>query len=166
MTCSREQLEELGEKGPQGQGEGADEAPPFGSGQPPANKLLAAGPGLVDRIRDRLSGRTTEPATLVQVSANRFASSLVVTGRAPPSISAWRTQFRKRLRVHPDRSERPARGPPCTHTAVRSAASSTIPKASSREPVRPSPGSPALPGLGLGRDLGRRLLTGVRDAAA
>lgn len=58
-ACSREQLEDLGEKVLRAKKMAPTRPHPSSPDKPPANKLLAPGAGLVDRLRDALSGRKT-----------------------------------------------------------------------------------------------------------
>jgi hemerythrin superfamily protein len=58
-ACSQEQLDELGDKVVKAKEKAPTRPHPSAPDKPPANKLLAPGAGLVDRMRDRLSGRTT-----------------------------------------------------------------------------------------------------------
>lgn len=56
-ACSPEQLDELGEKVRQAKKTAPTRPHPAAPDKPPANKLLAPGAGMVDRLRDALSGR-------------------------------------------------------------------------------------------------------------
>ncbi|GAA4909272.1 hemerythrin HHE cation binding domain-containing protein [Stackebrandtia albiflava] len=56
-ACSREQLEELGEKVIRAKKIAPTRPHPSAPDTPPANMLLAPGAGLIDRLRDKLSGR-------------------------------------------------------------------------------------------------------------
>ncbi|MGX1881746.1 hemerythrin domain-containing protein [Streptomyces sp. NPDC055287] len=56
-ACSPEMLDELGEKVRQAKKTAPTRPHPSAPDQPPANKLLAPGMGLVDRMRDAMSGR-------------------------------------------------------------------------------------------------------------
>jgi hypothetical protein len=58
-ACSQEQLEDLGKKVLRAKKMAPTRPHPSSPDKPPANKLLAPGAGLVDRLRDALSGRTT-----------------------------------------------------------------------------------------------------------
>jgi hemerythrin superfamily protein len=58
-ACTKEQLEELGGKIETAKKVAPTRPHPSAPDTPPANKLLAPGAGLVDRIRDALSGRQT-----------------------------------------------------------------------------------------------------------
>jgi hemerythrin-like domain-containing protein len=60
-ACSREQLVELGNKINQAKQVAPTRPHPSASDMPPANKLLAPGAGMVDRLRDALSRRPTSP---------------------------------------------------------------------------------------------------------
>ncbi|WP_406499515.1 hemerythrin domain-containing protein [Streptomyces sp. NBC_00846] len=59
-SCSPEKLDELGELVRRSKGTAPTRPHPLLPDTPPANKLLAPGAGLVDRVRDLLSGRTTK----------------------------------------------------------------------------------------------------------
>lgn len=59
--CSQEQLAELGAKIDRAKRTAPTRPHPNAPDTPPANKLLAPGAGLVDRIRDALSNRPTSP---------------------------------------------------------------------------------------------------------
>ncbi|MFF7856176.1 hemerythrin domain-containing protein [Streptomyces sp. NPDC007904] len=56
-SCSPEALDELGDKVRQAKKTAPTRPHPAAPDKPPANKLLAPGAGMVDRIRDALSGR-------------------------------------------------------------------------------------------------------------
>ncbi|CAL9579856.1 hemerythrin domain-containing protein [Streptomyces sp. enrichment culture] len=56
-TCPQEKLEELGDKVRQAKKTAPTRPHPAAPDKPPANKLLAPGTGMVDRLRDALSGR-------------------------------------------------------------------------------------------------------------
>jgi hemerythrin superfamily protein len=56
-ACPPEKLDELGDKVRQAKKTAPTRPHPSAPDKPPANKLLAPGAGLVDRIRDALSGR-------------------------------------------------------------------------------------------------------------
>ncbi|EKX61886.1 hemerythrin domain-containing protein [Streptomyces ipomoeae] len=56
-TCSAEALDELGDKVRQAKKTAPTRPHPSAPDKPPANKLLAPGAGLVDRLRDALTGR-------------------------------------------------------------------------------------------------------------
>ncbi|MGY3200130.1 hemerythrin domain-containing protein [Streptomyces sp. TE5632] len=56
-SCSPEQLDQLGDKVRQAKKTAPTRPHPAAPDKPPANKLLAPGVGLVDRLRDALSGR-------------------------------------------------------------------------------------------------------------
>ncbi|MEV4196307.1 hemerythrin domain-containing protein [Streptomyces toxytricini] len=56
-ACSAETLRELGDKVRQAKKTAPTRPHPAAPDQPPANKLLAPGVGLVDRLRDMMSGR-------------------------------------------------------------------------------------------------------------
>ncbi|MBT3149611.1 hemerythrin domain-containing protein [Streptomyces sp. CHD11] len=56
-ACSPEQLDELGDKVRQAKKTAPTRPHPSAPDKPPANKLLAPGAGMVDRLRDALSGR-------------------------------------------------------------------------------------------------------------
>ncbi|MGW7267012.1 hemerythrin domain-containing protein [Streptomyces sp. NPDC054842] len=56
-SCSQEALDELGDKVRQAKKTAPTRPHPSAPDKPPANKLLAPGAGLVDRMRDALSGR-------------------------------------------------------------------------------------------------------------
>ncbi len=58
-ACSEERLKGLGEKVLKAKEKALTRPHPSAPDKPPANRLLAPGAGLVDRMRDRLSGRTT-----------------------------------------------------------------------------------------------------------
>ncbi|WP_223168185.1 hemerythrin domain-containing protein [Nonomuraea sp. SYSU D8015] len=57
QACSPEQLVELGEKVQQAKKTAPTRPHPAAPDTPPGNKLLAPGTGLVDRLRDALTGR-------------------------------------------------------------------------------------------------------------
>lgn len=59
-SCSPEKLDELGELVRRSKETAPTRPHPLLPDTPPANKLLAPGAGLVDRVRDLLSGRTTK----------------------------------------------------------------------------------------------------------
>ncbi|MET9800651.1 hemerythrin domain-containing protein [Streptomyces sp. NPDC006368] len=56
-ACSPEVLEQLGDKVRQAKKTAPTRPHPSAPDKPPANKLLAPGAGLVDRLRDAMSGR-------------------------------------------------------------------------------------------------------------
>lgn len=56
-ACPPEQLDKLGEKIRQAKKTAPTRPHPAAPDKPPANKLLAPGVGMVDRVRDALSGR-------------------------------------------------------------------------------------------------------------
>ncbi|CAM5627595.1 Hemerythrin OS=Streptomyces pilosus OX=28893 GN=GCM10010280_48560 PE=4 SV=1 [Streptomyces pilosus] len=56
-ACSTEELDRLGEKVRQAKKTAPTRPHPAAPDKPPANKLLAPGTGMVDRLRDALSGR-------------------------------------------------------------------------------------------------------------
>ncbi|URN17582.1 MULTISPECIES: hemerythrin domain-containing protein [Streptomyces] len=56
-ACSQEKLEELGEKVRQAKKMAPTRPHPAAPDKPPANKLLDRGAGMVDRLRDTLTGR-------------------------------------------------------------------------------------------------------------
>jgi hemerythrin superfamily protein len=58
-ACSEEQLRELGDKVTEAKKTAPTRPHPSAPDTPPLNKLLDPGAGLVDRMRDRLTGRTT-----------------------------------------------------------------------------------------------------------
>jgi hemerythrin superfamily protein len=58
-ACSAEQLNELGEKVANSKRMAPTRPHPLAPDKPPADKILAPGAGLVDRIRDALTGRST-----------------------------------------------------------------------------------------------------------
>jgi hemerythrin superfamily protein len=58
-ACPSEQLQELSEKFQRAKAIAPTRPHPMAPDQPPANKILAPGAGLVDRLRDALSGRNT-----------------------------------------------------------------------------------------------------------
>lgn len=58
-ACSPEQLHELGEKVVKAKRVAPTRPHPMAPDKPPANLLLNPGAGLVDRLRDALSGRST-----------------------------------------------------------------------------------------------------------
>lgn len=60
-TCSTEQLADLGAKIDQAKQMAPTRPHPAAPDTPPANKLLAPGAGMVDRIRDTLSRRPNSP---------------------------------------------------------------------------------------------------------
>jgi hypothetical protein len=57
LVADHRQVEELMKRAPTRPHPSAPDHPPF-------NKLLAPGAGLVDRVRDTLSGRSTRPTDL------------------------------------------------------------------------------------------------------
>ncbi|MEV6793339.1 hemerythrin domain-containing protein [Streptomyces sp. NPDC051320] len=57
-ACTPEMLEELGDKVRRAKQTAPTRPHPSAPSAPPANKLLAPGAGLVDRVRDLLSGRS------------------------------------------------------------------------------------------------------------
>lgn len=58
-ACSDDQLRDLGQKVLNAKHRAPTRPHPSSPDKPPANRLLAPGMGLVDRMRDKLSGRTT-----------------------------------------------------------------------------------------------------------
>lgn len=58
-NCTEEQLQDLGEKVLQAKKLAPTHPHPSAPDTPPANKILGPGVGLVDRMRDRLTGRAT-----------------------------------------------------------------------------------------------------------
>ena len=58
-SCSEEQLNELGEQVLKAKEKAPTHPHPAAPDTPPANKILDAGAGVVDRMRDRLTGRAT-----------------------------------------------------------------------------------------------------------
>lgn len=58
-TCTPGQLEDLGAKVLEAKQKAPTRPHPAAPDTPPANKILDAGAGVVDRMRDRLTGRTT-----------------------------------------------------------------------------------------------------------
>ena len=56
-SCSPEALDRLGDKVRQAKKTAPTRPHPSAPDKPPANKLLAPGAGMVDRVRDALSGR-------------------------------------------------------------------------------------------------------------
>jgi hemerythrin superfamily protein len=58
-ACSEEQLRDLGEKVVRAKAMAPTHPHPSAPDKPPANKLLAPGTALVDRMRDALTGRET-----------------------------------------------------------------------------------------------------------
>lgn len=58
-ACSAEQLADLGDKVRQAKSVAPTRPHPSAPDRPPLNKLLAPGTGLVDRLRDALTGRST-----------------------------------------------------------------------------------------------------------
>ncbi|MEY9484537.1 hemerythrin superfamily protein [Streptomyces calvus] len=56
-ACSAETLDQLGEKVRQAKKTAPTRPHPAAPDKPPANKLLAPGAGMVDRLRDAMSGR-------------------------------------------------------------------------------------------------------------
>lgn len=58
-TCTPEELQELGEKVVKAKKMAPTRPHPMAPDKPPANKILGPGAGLVDRMRDALSGRNT-----------------------------------------------------------------------------------------------------------
>jgi transcription termination factor NusB len=58
-ACSAEQLRDLGQKVLQAKAIAPTRPHPGAPDTPPANRILDPGAGLVDRMRDRLTGRTT-----------------------------------------------------------------------------------------------------------
>ncbi|MEO3761664.1 hemerythrin domain-containing protein [Mycobacterium sp. B14F4] len=58
-ACTPEELQELSEKFQRAKAMAPTRPHPLAPDRPPANKILAPGAGLVDRLRDALSGRTT-----------------------------------------------------------------------------------------------------------
>jgi hemerythrin superfamily protein len=63
-ACSRDELRELGHKIELAKKIGPTRPHPSAPDTPPWNKVLAPGAGLVDRVRDALSGRATGPEDL------------------------------------------------------------------------------------------------------
>lgn len=61
QACSQEQLADLGGKIERAKRIAPTRPHPSAPDKPPANKLLAPGAGLVDRVRDALSKRPTSP---------------------------------------------------------------------------------------------------------
>lgn len=61
QACSQEQLAELGAKIDRAKKMAPTRPHPSAPDTPPANKLLAPGAGMVDRLRDALSNRPTSP---------------------------------------------------------------------------------------------------------
>ncbi|MET9323534.1 hemerythrin domain-containing protein [Streptomyces sp. NPDC003038] len=61
-ACSPEVLESLGDKVRQAKKTAPTRPHPSAPDKPPANKLLAPGVGLVDRLRDAMTGRGKEPS--------------------------------------------------------------------------------------------------------
>lgn len=61
-ACSQQQLSDLGAKVERAKKVAPTRPHPSAPNEPPANKLLAPGAGLADRVRDALSGRTTSPS--------------------------------------------------------------------------------------------------------
>jgi hemerythrin superfamily protein len=59
QTCSAEELRELGAKVARAKKTAPTRPHPAAPDKPPANLILAPGVGLIDRLRDALSGRTT-----------------------------------------------------------------------------------------------------------
>jgi hemerythrin-like domain-containing protein len=59
QACSQEQLENLGEKVTKAKQMAPTRPHPAAPDKPPANKILGPGAGLVDRMRDALTGRST-----------------------------------------------------------------------------------------------------------
>ena len=59
VACSEEQLLDLGEKVARAKRMAPTHPHPSAPDRPPANKLLAPGTALVDRMRDALTGRET-----------------------------------------------------------------------------------------------------------
>ncbi|MUL41174.1 hemerythrin domain-containing protein [Streptomonospora sp. PA3] len=57
-ACSRQELEELGQKVLQAKKSAPTRPHPSAPDTPPANRILDPGAGLVDRMRDALSGRS------------------------------------------------------------------------------------------------------------
>lgn len=57
-SCSAEQLEDLGKKVQDAKRTAPTRPHPMSPDKPPANRILAPGAGLIDRMRDALSGRT------------------------------------------------------------------------------------------------------------
>lgn len=58
-ACTEEQLEDLGAKVLEAKRNAPTRPHPAAPDTPPANKILDAGAGVVDRMRDRLGGRST-----------------------------------------------------------------------------------------------------------
>ncbi|MDT9682690.1 hemerythrin domain-containing protein [Streptomyces sp. TRM76323] len=56
-ACSQEELDELGDKVRRAKKTAPTRPHPAAPDKPPANKLLAPGTGMVDRLRDALTGR-------------------------------------------------------------------------------------------------------------
>lgn len=63
-VCSTEQLADLGRKIDEAKQAAPTRPHPGAPHQPPANRLLAPGAGMVDRLRDSLSKRPTSPEDL------------------------------------------------------------------------------------------------------
>jgi len=59
QACTPEQLQDLGEKVLMAKKMAPTRPHPSAPDKPPANKLLGPGAGMVDRLRDALSGRST-----------------------------------------------------------------------------------------------------------
>ncbi|MFF4494902.1 hemerythrin domain-containing protein [Streptomyces sp. NPDC001546] len=62
QACTPEMLMKLGDKVRQAKKTAPTRPHPSAPDKPPANKLLAPGVGLVDRLRDAMSGRGKEPS--------------------------------------------------------------------------------------------------------
>lgn len=62
QACSAEMLMKLGDKARQAKKTAPTRPHPSAPDKPPANKLLAPGIGMVDRLRDAMSGRGKEPS--------------------------------------------------------------------------------------------------------
>jgi hypothetical protein len=58
-ACSPDELQELSQKFQRAKSMAPTRPHPLAPDHPPANKLLAPGAGLVDRLRDALSGRNS-----------------------------------------------------------------------------------------------------------
>lgn len=64
QACSTQQLADLGAKIDRAKQVAPTRPHPSAPGKPPANKLLAPGAGMVDRLRDALAKRPTSPEDL------------------------------------------------------------------------------------------------------
>lgn len=65
QACSQEQLADLGAKVDRAKKLAPTRPHPSAPNTPPANKLLAPGAGMVDRMRDALSDRPTSPGEVL-----------------------------------------------------------------------------------------------------